>query len=264
VKKSKTPTFLLTLPLAVDPEQAKRLRAHFEAARCLYNALLNEALGRLHRMRSDPQWQGACAIPRTQKHERTAACARLRQRYRFSEYALQEFAKHANCTWIADHIDSMMAQTLATRAYRAVNRVCLGQARKVRFRSHARGLHSVENKWSKSGIRFVLKTAEEGKDGYLVWGMDCLRALIDWHDPVVKHGLSRRIKYARLLRRRATSPKARGADSLGFRYYRKPSGKATVIHPRDEAPSLVWGGEGSALLDRGGRAWYAWNRCSSK
>jgi hypothetical protein len=219
VKKSKTPTFLLTLPLAVDPEQAKRLRGHFEAARCLYNALLNEALGRLHRMRSDPQWQGARAIPRTQKHERTAAYARLRQRYRFSEYALQEFAKHANCTWIADHIDSMMAQTLATRAYRAVNRVCLGQAKKVRFRSHARGLHSVENKWSKSGIRFVLKTAEEGKDGYLVWGMDCLRALIDWHDPVVKHGLSRRIKYARLLRRRATGPKARGADSLGFRYY---------------------------------------------
>ena len=156
---------------------------------------------------------------RTQKQERTAAYARLRQRYLFSEYALQEFAKHANCTWIADHIDSMMAQTLATRAYRAANRVCLGQAKKVRFKSHARGLHSVENKWSKSGMRFVLKTAEEGKDGCLVWGMDCLRTLIDRHDPVVKHGLSHRIKYARLLRRKATSPKARGADSLGYRYY---------------------------------------------
>jgi hypothetical protein len=29
--------------------------------------------------------------------------------------------------------------------------------------------------------------------------------------------------------------------------YRKPSAKAPVIHPGDEAPFLVWGGEGSAL-----------------
>ena len=29
--------------------------------------------------------------------------------------------------------------------------------------------------------------------------------------------------------------------------YRKPSAKAPVIHPGDEAPFLVWGGEGSTL-----------------
>jgi hypothetical protein len=31
------------------------------------------------------------------------------------------------------------------------------------------------------------------------------------------------------------------------RGYRKPGGKAPVIRPGDEAPFLVWGGEGSAL-----------------
>src|SRR5712691_8594972 len=54
VKKSTTPTFLLELPLAVDAGQAKRLRAHFEAGRCLYNALLGEAMKRLRAMRADP------------------------------------------------------------------------------------------------------------------------------------------------------------------------------------------------------------------
>ena len=54
VKRSKTPTFLLELPLSVDAGQAKRLRAHFEAARCLYNALLGEAMKRLRAMRADP------------------------------------------------------------------------------------------------------------------------------------------------------------------------------------------------------------------
>src|SRR5436305_4392144 len=111
VKKSKTPTFLLELPLRVDAGRAKRLRAQFETARCLYNALLGEAMKRLRQMRADPQWQAARAIPKTQKQERNAAFSRLRQDYGFSEYAMHAFAKKARCTWIADHIDSVMSQT---------------------------------------------------------------------------------------------------------------------------------------------------------
>src|ERR1700730_1774403 len=151
VKKSKTPTFLLELPLRVDVGEAKRLRAHFEAARCLYNALLGEALKRLRAMRADPAWQETRAIPQAQKQERKEAFSRLRQAYGFSEYALHEFVKTANCGWIADHIDSMLEQTLATRAYQAVNRVCRGLAKHVRFKSKGRGLDSVENKWNRSG-----------------------------------------------------------------------------------------------------------------
>ena len=116
MKRSKTLTFLLELPLCVDAGQAKRQQAHFEVARCLYNALLGEALSRLDRMRADPRWQVARGIPKAQKQERAAAFSQLRQDYGFSEYALHAFAKRANCTWIADHIDAVMAQTLATRA----------------------------------------------------------------------------------------------------------------------------------------------------
>jgi hypothetical protein len=36
-----TPTFLLEVPLRVTASQAKRLRAHLEAARQLYNAILS-------------------------------------------------------------------------------------------------------------------------------------------------------------------------------------------------------------------------------
>src|SRR5712691_3674078 len=219
MKKSTTPTFLLELPLSVDAGQAKRLRAHFEAGRCLYNALLGEAMKRLRAMRADPAWQEARALPQVQKQERKEAFAQLRQAYGFSEYALHDFAKEANCSWIAEHVDSMLAQTLATRAYQAANRVCLGEAKKVRFRSKGRGLDSVENKWNRSGLRFVLQRPEEGNGGVLIWGKDRIPALIDWNDPVVKHGLNQRIKYVRLLRRKASSSKAKGADSQGYRYY---------------------------------------------
>ena len=127
-----TPTFLLELPLAVTPAQAKRLRAHLESARQLYNAILSEGQQRLRRMRADPACQAARAIPRSQKQERKLAFAALRQRYGFSEYALHDAVKALRCSWIAEHLDAVLAQALATRAYRALNRVCLGQARRVR------------------------------------------------------------------------------------------------------------------------------------
>jgi hypothetical protein len=119
-----TPTFLLELPLEVNAGQAKRIRGHLEAGRQLYNAVLSEGQRRLRRMRADQAWQAARALPRTRKQERAAAFRALREHYGFSEYALHECAKGARQTWIAEHVDAVLAQTLATRAYHALNRVC--------------------------------------------------------------------------------------------------------------------------------------------
>lgn len=71
-------------------------------------------------------------------------------------------------SWIADRVDSQTAQKLATRAFQAAQRVCVGQASKVRLRSRGRGLDSVEGKTNKSGIRFVLQSPEGGNVGWLV------------------------------------------------------------------------------------------------
>ena len=76
----------------------------------------------------------------------------------------------------------------------------------------------MQNKRNNTGLRFVLQPPEEGNQGWLICGKDKIPALIDWNDPVVKHGLGHRIKYARLVRRKASSPRAKGADVLGYRY----------------------------------------------
>ena len=217
-RSQKTPTFLLELPLVVNAGQAKRILGHLEAGRQFYNAVLSEGQRRLRRMRADPAWQTACAIPRAHKHERAAAFSALRQHYGFSEYALHAYAKTARVSWIADHLDAVLAQTLATRAYQALNRVCVGEARRVRFRSRGRGLSSIENKRNDTGLRFVLQQPEEGNRGLLIWKEEQLEAVIDWEDEVVTHGLRSRIKYARLVQRKASSERAAGADALGFRY----------------------------------------------
>src|ERR1051326_3268251 len=59
---------------------------------------------------------------------------RCRSEFGFSEYALHAFATQANTSWIADHLDANTAQTLASRAYHAANRMCVGKARRVRRR----------------------------------------------------------------------------------------------------------------------------------
>ncbi len=217
--KPKTPTFLLELPLAVEAGQAARLRAHLEAGRQFYNAVLSAGQRRLHQMRADPAWQAARAIPRTHTQERRAAFSALRERYGFSAYAFHDLAKALRVSWLADHLDAVLAQTLATRAYRALNRVCVGKARRVRFKSRARGLSSIENKRNDTGLRFVLQTLAEGHRGLLIWHDDQLPAIIDWDDPVVKHGLAHPVKYARLVRRPSSSPRAQGADREGHRYF---------------------------------------------
>src|SRR5215469_12284073 len=218
MKRAKTPSFLIELPLQVDWSQEHHLRAHLEAARCLYNALLSEAMKRLRRMRNDPAWNKARAIPRSHKQNRAQAFSALRTKYHFSEYEMHEYAKSARVCWIADHIDSTMAQTLATRAYQAANRVCVGKAKRVRFRSKGRGIDSVEGKCNNTGMRFVLDP-NAGDGGFLIWNTEVIPAIIDWLDPVVQHGMRHRIKYVRLVRRKASSPQAQGADKDGNRYY---------------------------------------------
>src|SRR5258708_15323246 len=167
--KTKTPTFLLELPLAVEAGQAARLRSHLEAGRQFYNAVLSEGQRRLRRMKADPAWQAARAIPRTHTQERRAAFWALREQYGLSEYAFHELARELRVSWLAEHLDAVLAQTLAPRAYQALNRVCVGQARRVRFKSRGRGLSSIENKRNDTGLRFVVQTQDEGRrPGYLL------------------------------------------------------------------------------------------------
>jgi hypothetical protein len=218
--KPKTPTFLLELPLVAEAGQAARLGSHLEVGRQFYNAMLSAGQRRLRCMRADPAWQAARAISRSQPQERRAAFSALRERYGFSEYAFHELARKLRVSWLAEHLDAVLAQTLASRAYRALNRVCVGKAKRVRFKSKSRGLDSIENKRNNTGMRFVVQQSEEGRpQGYLLWHDEKLRALIDWDDPVVAHGLAHEIKYARLVRRRASSPRAKAADRQGERYY---------------------------------------------
>src|SRR5215467_10914829 len=119
------------------------------------NAILSEGQRRLRRMRADPGWQAARAIPHAHQEARSQAYRALRDKHRFSDYAFQAAVKDLRVGHLAEQVEAVVAQVLATRAFRALNRVALGQAKRVRFRSRGRGLGSVENKRNDTGLRFV-------------------------------------------------------------------------------------------------------------
>jgi hypothetical protein len=116
--------------LIVDSKQEADLLSRFQAGRQLYNACLNEAMKRLELVRNSELYKSAKRIPRTRKKERSDAFKKAREQYRYSEYDLHTFATLTsnNAKWIAQKIDSNTQQKLATRAFKAAERVMLGPA----------------------------------------------------------------------------------------------------------------------------------------
>ncbi len=188
--RSSTNTFITEIPLLVDSSQEKELLSRFQSGRQLYNALLNEAMVRMELVRDSDIYQKALKLPKGK--DRDKAFSEARKAYRYSDYDLQAYATIVSnsAKWIADKVDSNTQQKLATRAFKASEKVLFGHAKSVRYKVPNR-FRSVEGKTNKQGIRW--------KQGYLIWGSLKLKGIIAPLNPVIGHGLDSPIKYMRLL-----------------------------------------------------------------
>ncbi|MDA8065363.1 MAG: transposase [Thermaerobacter sp.] len=194
--KAKTLSSVLELPLRVEQGIWKILLARLEAGRQLYNACLGEARRRWDLVRQSKAYRAALAMPHGTEEERKARAKALsdaRRAQGFSDYDLQMYALSIRHGWLGDHLDAFTAQKLGTRAFAAQERVAFGKARRARFKGKNQ-LDSLEGKRNATGIRW--------REGVVKWMGLVLPAMIDANDPVVVHGLSCRVKYVRLVRRK--------------------------------------------------------------
>lgn len=231
-KKKATPSFVVDIPLLVNPQQEKELLSRFEAGRQMYNACLGEAKRRLELVRQSKLYQKARAIKKKCK-ERTDLFNKARfSQYDFSDYGLQKYATRIQHSWIGDHIDSATAQKIGTRAYNAAQRLALGTARKVRFKGKNQ-MDSLESKSNSSGIRW--------RDGVVKWdGME-LVGEIKAYDPVILHGLNSRVKYVRLVRRKVNGKNLFYAQLVceGFPFQKPKNKLGTGDVGLDIGPSTI-------------------------
>lgn len=196
--RSKTTSFVATLPLKISSSDEKELESRFNAAQNLYNAVLSESKKRLELVRNSDAYQEAKNTPKKDKKLRSERFKEARTACRYSEYDLHKFAAVATkaSKWISEKLDVNTIQTIATRAFKASERMMVGNARKVRFKGKGR-YRSLEGKTNKQGIRF--------KDEHLVWGKLKVGVHLEKNDPVVLHALSSPVKFCRIVRKKIKS-----------------------------------------------------------
>ncbi|MEM7579144.1 MAG: transposase [Cyanobacteria bacterium P01_A01_bin.80] len=205
--KSKTKSFVTELPLKVNSKQERELLARFQAARQLYNACLNEAGVRMNLVKNSELYQQAKKFKGGSKKERQDLFNQAREQHRFSDYAFKTFATYTanRSKWIASKLGAHEKQTIGTRAFKAVDRILFGQAKKVRFKVTTR-FKSVEGQSNATGIRLV--------GNQVLWKKLILKPIIDepqtsfeWNNPVIVHGLNSPVKYCRILWRNLNGKK---------------------------------------------------------
>lgn len=210
--RSKTPSFVCEFEVVAASKDRRVLRSRMEAARQLFNAVLGEALFRISRMRQDPGFEVAKALPRgktgekatpqekAQAKARQEAFAVLRVRHGFREFDLHAHPSLAPSCWIRDHLDVHACQKVATRAFKAVERWSYGQSGRPHFKRYGE-VGSVEGKSNAAGIRF--------RQDRILWngtfGNLALPLIVNPQDEVQAHALrvagEGRVKYCRLLLR---------------------------------------------------------------
>jgi putative transposase len=162
--KATTKSFVATFPLKVDQGTANILEKRFKAANAIYNGVLGESLRRATRMRHDPGWKAARAMPAKtpeQTKARRTAFETVRKKHQFGQYELQKYAEGMrDNSWIDHHLGSHDTQTTALRAFRCVSGWIYKGKGKPRFKP-LQEMRSVEGKSNDAVIRF--------RDNAIMW-----------------------------------------------------------------------------------------------
>jgi len=184
-------SFVYELPIVTNPMEENQLFTRFNVARLIYNACLQEALRRLNLAKQSKLWQEGRNTPPGEK--KSALFREALKLYHFSEYELHGYVKDlAKESWLKEHVDSTVAQKIASRAFQSTNEYRVGNRGKPRFKT-IRQFSSVEGKSNVAGIRF--------KNGSIYWMGMVLKLIYDPCDEVEKHALHHKTKYVRLVRR---------------------------------------------------------------
>ena len=194
MKRSKTSTFILELPLVVKPREKRHLLARMDAGRRLYNAVLGESLRRQRLMRESKGWQKARTLK--DRGERSATFRKLTAEFGFTSASLSSFGTGCkNEAGWQDRLGAHETQKLSERAFASVDDYGFGKKGKPRFKGANRPLHSIESKSNATGIRWKKDISS------VVWDNLYLPAMLapEGKDDYQVEALSRDTKFCRIL-----------------------------------------------------------------
>jgi len=195
--RSETPSFVTELPLKTTSADEATIFIRLDTGRQLYHACLGEALERLGLIQQSKEYQEIQKLPKTingkQNKERTKAFNDLNRKEGFTDYDIQHYATGIRNSWMEEHIHAHIAQKLATRAFKAVQKKAFGKAKNVRFKGKNQ-MDSLEGKNNETGLIF--------RDNSLYWSGLEIPCIIDQDNDLIAYGLNHKVKYCRIVRRK--------------------------------------------------------------
>ena len=160
--RKQTPSYIAEYQLTPVQQDGFAVLYHAEhEAHRVYCMCLKEALTRLHKARHDKKYKTLCdqlALAKKDKGQVMAIRIQIAEHYR--SYGYSEYALHA---YVAEHCRKYVnlgideKQKLATRAFRAVEKIRKGDAKRVRF---PRSWESVSFEGKSCRSKLHLKTGE--------------------------------------------------------------------------------------------------------
>lgn len=204
---SKKTTYILQLKLDTEKYQEDILNKRLEIGRKMYNATLGEALKRYNHFKISREYKSLIKelidinkkiskdnkeIKQLNKDKEAIITFlnKLKKEHKLSEYDLHSFIapmkRHYNS------LDINTAQKVATRAWKALEKVMFGDGKKVTFKRYGE-FNSLEGKVNTTGIRF--------KDNQLVWGKIKIPVKIRENDTYAQQALQDKVKYCRIVRK---------------------------------------------------------------
>lgn len=194
MKRTGTPTFVLSIPLVVKLGEDRTLIGRMEAGRRLYNATLGEALRRHGLMKQSKDWQHTRTI--ADKKLRSSEFQRLSKEAGFTPAAIITFARTCkNEAGWKDRLGSNVTQRIAEQVFASMQQYSFGQRGRPRFKGASRPLHSLEATTNAANIIWKPET------GCIEFGGLTLPALLPskTQDPYLHQVLTGRTKYCRVL-----------------------------------------------------------------
>ena len=199
-KKETTPSFVIEFELKTKARDEHILNKRIKLAIMLYNMALNYSNKRLKAIRADKEYRRLLnekkkLKPKEDKERIKVINKRLKEievSYGYSENQTKKFTNKGYKHYDGINIGSQVVQKIASRAFRAVEKVKFGKARKVNFKSIYTDEFSIEN--NKNGVNITYR------DGTVTWAK--LECKIDKKNNYTLEGLKSRTKYCRIIKKR--------------------------------------------------------------
>lgn len=208
--RKQTPSYVLTFKLDTNDRDESILDKRFEICRKLYNSILGLGLKRFKALSELKVYRTVrkelAELNKSYYKDENSKKSKLNEKLRkekykeltalLGEYGINEYSLINEMTPMYKpfnkNIDNKTAQALASRAWKALEKLIYSNAERVNFVRFDE-LYSVEGKWNASGITY--------RDGIIKWNKLNLPVVIKNNDLYAQKAIQDRIKYCRIIRK---------------------------------------------------------------